>query len=189
MARALIVVDVQQDFCEGGSLAVPGGAATASRISGLIDGHADDYGLIVASRDWHVDPGRHFVADGEEPDFAETWPTHCVAGTEGADWHPNLRLPDRTVVVSKGERAAAFSGFEGRTATGEDLVELLGERDVDAVDVIGIATSLCVRATALDAVAAGFQTRVMAGMTADVDPSLTPRTLEELSGAGVEVTE
>jgi nicotinamidase/pyrazinamidase len=189
MAQALIVVDVQQDFCEGGSLAVPGGAATATRISGLLETHADDYGLIVATRDWHVDPGRHFAPVGEEPDLAETWPRHCIAGTPGSDWHPNLRLPERTVVVSKGERAAAFSGFEGSTGTGRPLAEVLRDGGVDALDIVGIATSFCVRATALDAMAAGFATRVLAGLTADVDPTLTPRTLEELAAAGVEVTD
>ena len=189
MARALIVVDVQQDFCEGGRLAVPGGAATATRISSLIENHADDYGLVAATRDWHVDPGRHFVPDDEEADFAETWPSHCVAGTEGADWHPNLRLPERTVVVSKGERAAAFSGFEGHTDDGRSLVDLLREAGIGSVDLVGIATSFCVRATALDALAAGLGTRVLAGLTADLDASLTPRTLTQLADAGIQVTD
>lgn len=189
MPRALIVVDVQRDFCEGGSLAVTGGTATAARITGHIETHHDAYDLIVATRDWHVDPGRHFAPEGEAPDFAETWPPHCVVGTEGADWHPHLRLPDGTVVVSKGEGAAAFSGFEGHTDDGETLVDVLRSHGIDSVDVAGIATSFCVRATALDAAAAGFATRLLAGLTADVNPDDTPRTLEELAGAGLEVTD
>ncbi len=189
MGRALIVVDVQQDFCEGGSLAVPGGAATASRISGHIENHAADYALIIATRDWHVDPGRHFVPAGDDPDFAETWPAHCVAGTDGADWHQNLRLPDGTVVISKGEQAAAFSGFEGHTDDWVGLSDVLRGADIDAVDISGIATSFCVRATALDARAAGFETRVLAGLTADVDAHVTPQTIAELTGAGIEVTD
>jgi nicotinamidase/pyrazinamidase len=189
MARVLIVVDVQRDFCEGGSLAVPGGAATAARITGHIETHADAYDLVVATRDWHVDPGRHFVAEGDTPDYAESWPRHCVAGSEGAEWHPHLRLPDGAVVVSKGERSGAFSGFEGRTSTGEPLYGLLRAGGIDAVDVAGIATSFCVRATALDAVAGGFETRVLAGLTADIDAEVTPATLEELAEAGVEITD
>jgi nicotinamidase/pyrazinamidase len=189
MARALIVVDVQRDFCEGGSLAVPGGAATAARITGHIEVHADAYDLVVATRDWHVDPGWHFVADGETPDYSESWPVHCVADTEGSEWHPDLRLPAGVVVVSKGERSGAFSGFEGRTSAGNGLEDVLRSGGVDAVDVVGIATSFCVRATALDAVAGGFETRVLAGLTADIDPEVTPATLEELAGAGVEITD
>ncbi len=189
MPRALIVVDVQNDFCEGGSLAVPGGAATAARISAHIEAHPTAYALVVASRDWHIEPGPHFAPVGEMPDFDETWPVHCVAGSEGAEWHQHLRLPDDSVVVSKGAHEAAFSGFEGRTDDGETLADLLRERGVDSVDVVGIATSYCVRATALDAVAAGFATRVLPGLTADVDPDTTPATLDELTRAGVEVTD
>jgi nicotinamidase/pyrazinamidase len=184
---ALVVVDVQIDFCEGGSLAVNGGAAAAAGISDLIDAADGRYALIVATRDWHVDPGDHFAPAGTEPDFDRTWPAHCVAGTPGAGWHPDLRLPDEAVVVSKGERRAAFSGFEGRTAEGRPLDDVLRAAGVDAVDVVGIATSYCVRATALDARQAGYATRVLAPLTADVDPSVTPTTLERLARRGVTV--
>lgn len=179
------MVDVQRDFCEGGSLAVEGGAAVAARISGYVASRGESYDLVVASRDWHVDPGSHFVAAGAEPDFATTWPPHCVAGTAGAEWHPDLHLPDRAVVVSKGERGAAFSGFEGRAGDGRTLADLLRAGGIDELEVVGIATSFCVRATALDAVGAGFSTRVLTGLTADVDPARTPATLAELSDAGV----
>lgn len=189
MRRALIVVDVQRDFCEGGSLAVHGGAATAARITGHIEAHPHSYQLIVASRDWHVEPGGHFAAEGEIPDYSDTWPLHCVAGSEGAEWHPHLRLPEGTVVVSKGERSAAFSGFEGRTDEGQNLEQVLRGHGIDCVDVVGIATSWCVKRTALDALKAGFTTRVLAGLTADVEPADTPGTLAELAAAGADVTD
>jgi nicotinamidase/pyrazinamidase len=184
---ALVVVDVQVDFCEGGSLAVNGGAAAAAGISDLIDAADGRYALIVATRDWHVDPGRHFAPAGTEPDFDQTWPAHCVAGTPGAGWHPDLRLPEDVVVVSKGERRAAFSGFEGRAADGRTLDEVLRASGVDAVDIVGIATSYCVRSTALDARKAGYATRVLAPLTADVDPTATPTTLDRLARRGVTV--
>lgn len=182
---ALIIVDVQRDFCEGGSLAVPGGEAAAARISDLIDAAGDAYCLIVASRDWHVDPGDHFATT--EPNFTDTWPPHCEAGSPGAEWHPDLRLPARTVVVSKGEHGGAYSGFEGFTPDGEDLASVLRRNGVERVDVVGIATSFCVRATALDAAKAGFKTRVLAPFTTDVDAARTLSTFDELTGAGVEV--
>jgi nicotinamidase/pyrazinamidase len=185
---ALVIVDVQRDFCEGGSLAVSGGAAVASAISNLLatpDG--ERYDLIVATRDWHVDPGTHFAAAGTEPDFKDSWPPHCIAGTAGAEFHPALRLPARVVVVSKGEHAAAYSGFEGRAGDGRSLQDLLVESQIDVVDIAGIATSYCVRATALDSARAGFRTRVLAGLTADVDPDATPAALAEMEAAGVEV--
>jgi nicotinamidase/pyrazinamidase len=185
---ALIVVDVQRDFCEGGNLAVAGGEAAALAISDLIDSGRDAYSMVVATRDWHIDPGRHFVGPNEEPDFSSTWPVHCVAGTAGAEWHDELRLPDSAIVVSKGQHAAAYSGFEGTTGDGRALDEVLRGEGVEAVDVVGIATSYCVKATALDAVRSGFFTRLLAPLTADVDAAATPRTLDELARAGVKIT-
>jgi nicotinamidase/pyrazinamidase len=184
---ALIIVDVQRDFCEGGSLAVPGGDAAAIAISDLIESAGDAYAMIVASRDWHVDPGGHFAPEGSEPDFVDSWPVHCVAGTPGAEWHPDLHLPDAAVVVSKGEHEGAYSGFEGTSSDGRSLIEVLHQQDVTAVDVVGIATSYCVKATALDAVKAGFATRVLAPLTADVDAAVTPSTLEKLAASGVKI--
>jgi nicotinamidase/pyrazinamidase len=183
----LLVVDVQVDFCEGGSLAVNGGAAAAAGISDLIEAAEGRYAMVVATRDWHVDPGAHFARAGTEPDFEKSWPAHCVAGTPGAGWHPDLRLPDDVVVVSKGERQAAFSGFEGHDADRRGLDEVLRAAGIDAVDVVGIATSYCVRATALDARRAGYATRVLAPLTADVDPAATPTTLERLARKGITV--
>jgi nicotinamidase/pyrazinamidase len=189
VGRALIVVDVQRDFCEGGTLAVPGGGATAARISSFLEYHAGDYDLVVATRDWHVEPGSHFAAEGSTPDYVDTWPVHCVAGSEGASWHPHLQLPEGTVVVTKGESAAAFSGFEGHSDDGTGLAELLASSAVGAVDVVGIATSYCVRETALDAARAGFETRVLVGLTADVEGVDTTATFSVLDEAGVAVAD
>jgi nicotinamidase/pyrazinamidase len=183
---ALLVVDVQRDFCEGGSLAVIGGAGVAAGISALLAADAGRrYPVVVTTRDWHVEPGAHFAAPGAEPDYETSWPRHCVAGTDGAEWHPDLRLPDGVLLVSKGERAAAYSGFEGRDRQDRSLAELLRSAGVDSVDVAGLATSYCVRATALDAVKAGFATRVLTNLVADVDPTATPATWAELGAAGV----
>jgi nicotinamidase/pyrazinamidase len=181
MTRALIVVDVQNDFCEGGSLAVAGGAAVAAAISAHIP--AAGYDHVVATRDHHVDPGTHFA---EHPDFLGTWPAHCVVGTGGVELHPALDRAPLEAVFDKGEYAAAYSGFEG-AADGVPLAQWLRERRVDAVDVVGIATDHCVRATALDAVASGFVTRVLLPLTAGVDPGTTDAALDQLRVAGVEL--
>lgn len=185
MKRALIVVDVQNDFCEGGSLAVEGGAAVAAAISRYLDRAAEDYDSVVATRDRHVDPGSHFA---ETPDYVDTWPAHCVVGTAGAEFHPDLDTTHVDDVFDKGAHAAAYSGFEGADADGVPLATYLRDRGVDTVDVVGIATDHCVRATALDASSAGFQTRVLTGLTAGVAPTTTAAAIEQLTAAGVEVT-
>jgi nicotinamidase/pyrazinamidase len=181
MTRALIVVDVQNDFCEGGSLAVAGGAAVAAAISAHVS--AAGYDHVVATRDHHVDPGSHFA---EHPDFLETWPAHCVVGTGGVELHPALDREPLEAVFDKGEFAAAYSGFEG-ASDGVPLADWLRARGVEAVDVVGIATDHCVRATALDAVGNGFATRVLLPLTAGVDPSTTDAALDQLRTAGVEL--
>jgi nicotinamidase/pyrazinamidase len=179
MTRALVVVDVQNDFCEGGSLAVAGGAAVAAAISDRL--RAGGWDHVVATRDHHVDPGGHFA---EHPDFLETWPVHCVVGTGGVELHPALDRGPIEAVFDKGEYAAAYSGFEGN-ADGVPLAEWLRSREVDAVDVAGIATDHCVRATALDAVGNGFTTRVLLDLTAGVTEASTDAALEQLRTAGV----
>ncbi|MEX5718832.1 isochorismatase family protein [Geodermatophilus maliterrae] len=183
MSRALLVVDVQNDFCEGGSLAVAGGAAVAAAISAHVRDAAGEYAHVVATRDHHVDPGGHFA---EQPDFLETWPAHCVVGTAGAELHPALDREPLEAVFDKGEYAAAYSGFEGR-AEGTPLADWLRERGVDAVDVAGIATDHCVRATALDAVGEGFATRVLLHLTAGVSEASTDAALDQLRTAGVQL--
>ncbi|MGK4581017.1 isochorismatase family protein [Kitasatospora sp. HPMI-4] len=189
MHRALIVVDVQNDFCEGGSLAVAGGAEVAAAITDLIAEASPGYAHIVATRDCHIDPGPHFSA---EPDYVDSWPAHCVAGTEGVGFHPNF-APSVTsgaieAVFDKGAHSAAYSGFEGGNENGETLAGWLRERNVTAVDVVGIATDHCVRATALDAAREGFTTRVLLDLTAGVAPATTEAALAELRLAGVELT-
>jgi nicotinamidase/pyrazinamidase len=181
MSRALIVVDVQNDFCEGGSLAVTGGTAVAAAITEHV--RSAGYDHVVATRDHHVDPGHHFA---EHPDFLETWPAHCVVGTGGVELHANLDREALEAVFDKGEYAAAYSGFEG-TADGVPLADWLRGHGVDAVDVVGIATDHCVRATALDAVGNGFPTRVLLPLTAGVAEASTDAALEQLRAAGVEL--
>lgn len=182
MNRALIIVDVQNDFCEGGSLAVPGGAAVAGRITEHLAAHA--YAAVVATRDHHIDPGAHF---SDSPDYADSWPPHCLVGTPGAQFHPDLDTTPVQEIFSKGQFAAAYSGFEGAADDGTTLRDWLRVRDLDAVDVVGIATDHCVRATALDARCAGFPTRVLLGLTAGVAQVTVDRALAELHAAGVEL--
>jgi nicotinamidase/pyrazinamidase len=183
--NALVIVDVQRDFCEGGSLAVTGGADVARRISEYVSAQEDDYGVIVATRDYHIDPGSHF---SEEPDFRESWPVHCLAGTPGSDFHPNLDTSRIQAIFDKGQHAAAYSGFEGSNAKGVALSDYLRERGVKAIDIVGIATDYCVRATALDALKENFETRVLAGLTAGVSEDTSEAATKELEAAGVTVT-
>ncbi len=190
MKRALIVVDVQNDFCEGGSLPVRGGAEVAYKIGQLLhhwtekDPKAPDYAVTVATRDHHVDPGEHFSS---HPDFKNTWPPHCVVGTDGEAFHPNLDPQPFDAIFLKGQHAAAYSGFEGRTTDGSSLAEWLKQHDVTDVDVCGIATDYCVRATSLDALASGFSVRLLSGLCAGVAPDTTAAALAQVQAAGVKV--
>jgi nicotinamidase/pyrazinamidase len=181
MTSALIVVDVQNDFCEGGSLAVAGGAEVARTISERLS--ATGYAAVAATRDWHRDPGGHFSA---EPDFDVSWPPHCVAGTPGAQFHPALDVERIDAVFSKGEYDDGYSGFDGAGPGGARLADWLAERDVDAVDIVGIATDHCVRATGLSAVRAGLATTVLLDLTAGVAADSTERAVGELRAAGTE---
>ena len=190
MARALIVVDVQNDFCEGGSLPVDGGARVAADIGELLhrwsshEAGAPSYDVVVATKDHHIDPGHHWSL---KPDFEESWPAHCKVGTEGAGFHPNLDPQPFDEVFYKGEHEAEYSGFEGRTASGEPLADWLRGHAVSEVDVCGIATDHCVRATALDSAREGFDTRVLTALCAGVAPDTTAAAITEMSGAGVEI--
>lgn len=202
MTRALIVVDVQNDFCEGGSLAVAGGAGVAAAVRDLVAANPADeppdpvhvsggtpvYAHIVATRDHHIDPGDHF---SREPDYVASWPEHCVAGTPGADFHPGFApaadAGEIDEVFRKGAHAAAYSGFEGTAADGTPLAAWLRGHGVTGVDVVGIATDHCVKATALDAVREGFTTRVLLSLTAGVAAATTHRAMDEMRGAGVEL--
>jgi nicotinamidase/pyrazinamidase len=183
--RALIIVDVQNDFCEGGSLAVAGGAAVARSVSSLLASADHGYRHVVATKDYHIDPGSHF---SREPDYAHSWPPHCVAGSPGAEFHPDLAADRIEAVFRKGAHGAAYSGFEGVDDAGAPLADWLRAQDVDTVDVVGIATDYCVRATAADAAANGFAARVLLGLTAGVAPGTTAEAITALGDAGVEVT-
>ncbi len=182
MARALIVVDVQVDFCEGGSMGVAGGAATAAAISAHLSAEHGRYSHVVASRDYHEEPGAHFSSD---PDFVDSWPVHCLVGDPGAAFHPELDVAPLEEVFSKGRHTAAYSAFEGVSSSGATLTAWLRGRDVDIIEICGIATDHCVRATALDAVREGFTTSVLLDLTAGVLPVTTDLALAEMSGAGV----
>ncbi|MEV5572627.1 isochorismatase family protein [Spirillospora sp. NPDC052269] len=184
MTKALLIIDVQNDFCEGGSVPVSGGADVAAAISRHVakKGKEGEYAHVVATRDFHMDPGAHF---SDAPDFVNTWPPHGVIGTAGADFHEALDLAPIETVFSKGREAAAYSGFEGLNDDSELLGAWLRERGVDEVDVVGIATDHCVRATALDAVREGLRTRVLLDLTAAVAKDTTDRALAELRSAGV----
>jgi nicotinamidase/pyrazinamidase len=190
MSRALLIVDVQNDFCEGGSLAVTGGAEVARRVSEHVVAHLGEYAAIVATADWHEDPGAHFSAD---PDFVDSWPAHCRVGSDGALFHPAAEPAFEHVqaIFRKGHHSAAYSGFEGFTVEADRrvlLADWLRDRAIEQVDVVGIATDHCVRATALDSADEGFETTVLLDLTAGVAPETTEAALAELAAAGVETT-
>ena len=185
MSRALIVVDVQNDFCEGGSLPVAGGTAAAERIARYVAAGSGGADFTVATRDYHVDPGGHFAAGPEGPDYVTTWPVHCVAGTPGADFHEAVAGLPFDAEFRKGAREAAYSGFQGATQEGAGLADWLRGRGVTEVDVVGIATDHCVRATALDAAREGFAARVLLDKTAAVAPGTLAKAFADFDAAGV----
>lgn len=189
MTSALLIVDVQNDFTEGGALGVDGGAAVAAGITEHLHDHAGAYDLVVASRDWHDgddDNGGHFATTAA-PDFVTTWPVHCVAGTPGAAYHPALDTGPIDVHIRKGQGRPAYSAFDGTTDDGEVLADLLRDRGVTELDVVGIATDYCVRASALDAVGEGVAVRVLSGLIAGVAPASSDAALAELRAAGAEI--
>jgi nicotinamidase/pyrazinamidase len=188
MSKALFIVDVQNDFTEGGALGVAGGDAVAERITRYLAAHAGEYSLVVASRDWHDadnDNGGHFAAG--EPDFVDTWPPHCVGGTEGAEYDPGLDTSAVTHHVKKGQGKPAYSVFEGTTDAGQTVAELLDEHGVIDVDIAGIATDYCVRASGLDAVEHGRHVRVFTDLIAGVAAESSDAALAELAHAGAEL--
>lgn len=185
MPRALICVDIQVDFCEGGSLAVTGGAAVAKDVSDWIANHVDDYATVVATKDFHIEPGDHFAAEGTAPDFKDTWPAHCVANTNGAEFHPNFKTDNVDEIFRKGQGCAAYSGFEGKSLEGKSLLEYLNDKDIDSVDIVGIATDYCVKATALDAGKCHFDTRVILDLTVPVAEETLDSATGDLVNNGV----
>ena len=190
MSRALFIIDVQNDFTEGGALGVDGGAAVAEGITAYLAQHPDRYAHVFASRDWHDgsnDNGGHFATGGTAPDFVDTWPSHCVAGTPGAEYHPALDTAAVDVHVRKGQGVPAYSIFEGTTDDGRTVVEVLDELGIDEVDVVGIATDYCVRASALDALGSGRRVTVLTDYIAGVAPDSSAAALVELEASGAKV--
>ncbi|MGO1317494.1 MAG: isochorismatase family protein [Cellulomonadaceae bacterium] len=185
--RALIVVDVQPTFCEGGALGVTGGHATAEAIAWFAARHRADYDLVVTTQDWHIDPGEHFAIPPAVPDFVDTWPPHGVAGTAEAELHPALAELSPDVSVRKGMYSAAYSGFEGLNAGGRPLEEVLRSEGVTHLDVVGIAESHCVRDTALDGASLGFAVRVFTDLTVPVSPEQGEAARVAMAAAGVEL--
>lgn len=191
MARALFIIDVQNDFTEGGALGVAGGDAVAVAVTHHLNAHHEDYALVVASRDWHHgdgDNGGHFAMDAA-PNFVTTWPVHCVADTPGAEYNPGLDTTHVGYHLKKGQGIPAYSLFEGTTDEGATVAELLRDHGVLDVDVVGIATDHCVRATALDAIAHGAQVRVFTDLIAGVAHEPSEAALAELAHAGAELAE
>ena len=187
--RALLVVDVQPTFCEGGALAVAGGNAVAEAIARYAQQRRSGYDLVATTQDWHVDPGAHFALPPDEPDYVDSWPPHGIAGTPEAELHAALTDLAPDVSVRKGAYAAAYSGFEGTDPTGRDLAEVLAEARITDVDVVGIAESHCVRATALDAVRLGLRTRVLTDLTVPVTAEQGAKARSEMAAAGAELIE
>jgi nicotinamidase/pyrazinamidase len=182
--KALIITDVQNDFCEGGSLEVVGGARVAREINDHLANTRYDH--IVATKDFHIDPGSHF---SDSPDFLTSWPRHCVVGTPGAEFHPDLETTAIEAVFTKGQYSAAYSGFEGACELGIPLTDWLRQRGVDEVVVVGIATDYCVLETAQDAARAGFTTTVLTGLTAGVAPDTSRKAIDGLRAMGVTVAD
>lgn len=190
MARALFVIDVQVDFCEGGALACEGGAQVAKKITEFLNANKSSYDFVIASRDWHTPGslnGGHFPPEGTDPDYVNHWPLHCLAGTEGAEYHPNLDSSLVDIHIKKGQDAHGYSIFEGITEDGERIQDLIQRLGIDEVDVVGIATDYCVRASSLDAVTEGLKVRVITSLTAGVSPASTEAAIDELVDAGATV--
>ncbi len=188
--RALLLVDVQNDFVEGGSLGVTGGRDVAARISEHLAAHAHEYAAVVASRDWHHADGTnggHFAEPGTDPDFSSTWPVHCVSTTGGSDYAPELDTASITHHVRKGMGVPAYSAFEGVTDDGSDLATVLRDLGVTEVDVAGIATDYCVRASVLDARRLGLEVRLLDGLHAGVAPATSETAMAEMAAAGARV--
>ena len=188
MPKALLVIDVQNDFCEGGALAVAGGAAVAGKITQFLE--SSSYDLVVASRDWHDADNNnsgHFADSDTEPDYKTNWPVHCVAETNGAQYHPNLNVEAIDVHIFKGQGQNGYSIFEGITESGQTFDHLLAQNQITEVDVVGIATDHCVLASALDSKNHGLKVRVISSLTAGVSEVTTEAAIDRMIDSGIEV--
>jgi nicotinamidase/pyrazinamidase len=188
MRNALLIVDVQVDFVEGGSLGVPGGLTVAAMIARHIRHFKNEYQFVVASRDYHENAPEHI---SDHPDFQTTWPPHCMVGTPGAAFVPTIQnlVREKFIheVVTKGRNAAAYSAFEGLDKRGHPLLDVLKEHRIDHIDVCGIATDYCVRASALDARKHEFQVRVLVNLCAAVKEETGHQAMEEMKAAGCQL--
>ncbi len=191
MTRALLVIDVQVDFCEGGALACSGGAAVAKAISEHIAQNKEHYDYVIASRDWHTPNSLnsgHFPPAGVAPDFVTTWPLHCIAGEPGAQYHENLDASLIDLHIKKGQDANGYSIFDGTDPDGRDFAGLVKDLRITEVDVVGIATDYCVRASSMDAKSRGLFVRVITSLTAGVDVQSTETAIDEMVDFGIEVS-
>jgi nicotinamidase/pyrazinamidase len=179
---ALIVVDPNRDFCEGGSLAVPGADLAVGNVAEHIKHLGGRYDLVITTSDWHIDPGAHF---SDTPDYINSWPVHCVAGSEGAQLHWALSDVAFDEVVYKGHHAAAYSGFEGVTNSGQTLAEVLNAAGIRWVSICGLATDYCVKATAIDALAEGLGVSLLTSLCAGITPEGTAAAQDWLVTRGV----
>ena len=182
---ALLVVDIQKDFCAGGALAAPGGAEIIPAVNRHV-ADASSRGIpVYATRDWHPAITGHFKEYGGD------WPPHCVQETAGAQFHPDLKLPPDAIVVNKGDdpQRHGYSAFEGHTSDGKPLLDDLRDRQITRVYLAGIATDYCVRESALDALRAGLEVRVLPDAIAGIDarPGDAQRALDEISAAGAQI--
>lgn len=187
MKTALLLVDVQNDFCPGGPLETSRGDEVASKIAQFLaseDNRTRTYEHVLASQDWHIDPGEHF---SDTPNFTDSWPPHCIADTYGAQIRGPIDTSKIDVFFRKGEYTSAYSSFEGKTESGTLLGDWLREHEIIELDVCGIATDHCVRATVLDALKQGFKVRVLRSMVAPVDDAIGARALQEMLDAGAEI--
>jgi nicotinamidase/pyrazinamidase len=190
MNNALLVIDVQNDFCEGGALACAGGAAVAQNITDYLNSGKSNYDYVIASRDWHT-PGElndgHFPPHGNEPDFVKTWPLHCLAGSQGAEYHPSLDGTLIDIHIKKGQSANGYSIFDGTDESGKSFAQVISDLEISSVDVVGIATDYCVRASALDSLKHGLNVKVITSLTAGVNSQSTEAAIDEMVDAGVRV--
>ena len=181
---ALLIIDVQNDFCRGGALEVPQGDLVIPPLNRFAERVEAEGGMVCATRDWHPARSTHFKA------FGGTWPVHCVAGTPGAAFHPDLQLPSDALVFSTGQKETedGYSAFEGVTDSGQPLTAALRSRGVEHLYVGGLATDYCVKHSVLDALKAGFRVTVLIDAVAGVDlqPGDSARALKEMEEAGAE---
>jgi nicotinamidase/pyrazinamidase len=179
-STALLLVDVQTDFCPGGTLPVPGGDRVIPVLNRAIERFTARGRPVYASRDWHPPDTRHFLA------FGGPWPSHCVAESIGAQFHPGLRLPEGATIVTKGQDRTddGYSAFEGVTGSGRTLAEELRLQGISSLYVGGLATDYCVRASVLDARRAGLNVTVLTDGVAGIGEDDTERALDEMRAAG-----